>query len=119
MTAEKMQKNATLVERRYNNSAGDGVTPANAGKHFPKRVENAPHRRSHAVNVVIVNVRREDLAFGRRMCAIGFDVDTEVFVMFGIGETVRFPEPVDLRFAGCWTLTRATVKRRQPLRRGS
>src|SRR5437660_9555442 len=102
MTAEKMQINATLVERRYNNSAGDGVTPANAGKHFPKRVENAPHCRSHALNVVIVNVRREDFAFGRRMCAIGFDVDTEVFVMFGIGETVMFLNPsiFDSQIAG-------------------
>src|SRR5437588_4674039 len=119
MTAEKMQINATLAERPYNNSAGDGVTSANAGKHFPKRVENAPHCRSHAVNVVIVNVRREDFAFDRRMCAIGFDVDTEVFVMFGIGETVMFLQPIDLRFADCGNLTLVSVKNRESLRGGS
>src|SRR4029077_5020918 len=87
------------ASRPGDRSTGDGVAPANAGKHFPKRIEDAAHRCTYVVDVVIVDVRVEHFALSRRMFAVSFSVDAEVTVMFRIGEAVMFLQPVDLRFA--------------------
>src|SRR5438128_10598013 len=93
--------------------ARDGVTSTNTGEHFPKRVENALRCGAHLVDVVIVDVRTEHCALGGGMCAVGSDVDAEVFVMFRIGEAVMSFQPVDLRFTNRGNLTFVGVERGQ------
>src|SRR5712691_5879782 len=92
-------------------SATNRVPPANAGEHFPERVENAAHRRPHVVDVVIIDVTAEHLALSGRMLAVGFDVDAEIFVMFWIGEAVMLLQSIDLRFADRRDLTLVSVQR--------
>src|SRR6266568_7662088 len=100
-------------------SARDGVTATNSGEHFPKRVENVLRRGAHLVDVVIVDVRTEHCALGGGMCAVGSDVDAEVFVMLRIGEVVMSFQPVDLRFANRGNLTFVGVQRGQTFGRRS
>ena len=71
-------------------SARDGVASANAGEHFPKRIENATHRCFYRLEIVVVNMRLKHLSLGRRMFAIRFQMNAEVLVVFGIFETVVF-----------------------------
>src|SRR6266404_177640 len=94
-------------------SARDGVTAANSGEHFPKRIEDVLRRRAHLIEVAIVDVAPEQFALGGRMFAIGFDVNTEIFVILRIGEAVMSFQPVDLRFTDCWNLALVGVKRGQ------
>src|ERR1700736_1076777 len=91
--------------RRPPSLARDCVSSANAGEHFPKRVEHAIRRCLDVFEIAVVDIRRKHLALSRGMFAVRFDVDTEVFVMFRIGEAVMLLQPVDLRFTNCGNLT--------------
>src|SRR6266404_2494355 len=100
-------------------SARDGVTAANSGEHFPKRIENALRRRAHLIDVVIVDVAPEQFALDGRMFAVGFDMDAEIFVILRINEAVMLLQPVDLRFTDFWNLALVGVKRGQTFGRRS
>ena len=71
-------------------SARNRVTTAHAGKHLPKRVENAIHGSSHGFEILIGYVSAQQFSLGGRVFAVSFDVNVEVFVMFGISEAVMF-----------------------------
>jgi hypothetical protein len=71
-------------------SARNRVTTAHAGKHLPKRVENAIHGRFHGFGILIAYVSAQQFFLGGRVFAVNFDVHAEVFVMFGISEAVMF-----------------------------
>src|SRR4030095_862478 len=71
-------------------SARNRVTAAHAGKHLPKRVENAIHGSSHGFEILIGHVFAQQFFLGGRVFAVSFDVHAEVFVMFGIIDAVMF-----------------------------
>src|SRR2546429_7279726 len=108
--------NGTTQRPSLQNSATNGVSSANAGKHFPKRIENAPCRRAHIVDVLIVDVCGKHFALGRGMFTISFDVDREIFVMLRIGEAVMFLQSIDLRFPDRWDLALVSIKCGQAFR---
>ena len=74
----------------------DGVAAANAGEHFPKRVENAVNGGSGRRGVIIGDVLIEHRAFGGGVFAVGFDVDTEVLIVTRLGHLVVLDQPFDL-----------------------
>ena len=92
------------TERRgYNSrveysSARDGLTAANAREHVPKRVENAVHRHFHRFEIMGVKVTTQHFALGGRMRAVCFDMDTEILIMLGFGESVMLLESIDFGF---------------------
>ena len=79
-------------------SARDGVTAANAREHVPKRVENAIHRHFHRVEIMDAKVTTQHFALGGRMRAVCFDMDTEILIMLGFGESVMLLESIDFGF---------------------
>jgi hypothetical protein len=64
------------------------MTPTDTGKHFPERIENVIHGGSHCSETPFAKICAEHLSFGRRVFAIGFDMQREITVMFRIREAV-------------------------------
>jgi hypothetical protein len=78
------------------NSTRNSVAPANAGQHFPERIENAIHGSFYGFEIVIVDVRGKHFAFSGGVFAVGFDVDAEILVGVRIIEAVMSLQSVDL-----------------------
>jgi len=89
------------------------MTAAHSGKHFPKRVEDAIHGYSHGFKILIADVSTKQPLLGFRVFAVGFNVDAEVFVVFGISEAIMFFQSVNFGFSDRRDLTFVCVKRRQ------
>src|SRR4029077_15711104 len=97
-------------------SARDRVSPANAGEHFPERVENAVHGCSYGLEVSLVDVRLEHLALGSRVFPIRFEVNREILVVLRVGESVASLQSVYFRFTDRWNLAFVRVERAQSFR---
>ncbi len=91
--------------------AGDGVTAADAGEHFPESIEDAIDSIRSGRGVVVGDILRKHGAFGGGVFAIGFDVDGEVFVIARLGHVVVLDEAFDLRFGDGGNLAFVGVER--------
>ena len=75
------------------------MAAADAGEHFPQRIEDAIDRGGSRRRVVVVDVFRKHVAFGRGMLAVGFDVDGEILVIARGGDVVILDQAFVLRFS--------------------
>src|SRR2546423_7386840 len=105
-TARCAAYRATAPERL----AGDGVTTADAGEHFPKRVQNPGDSSGNRRGVFVSYVFGKHLALGGGMFPVSFDVDTEVFVIARCGEIIVLDQTFDFRFRDGGNLTLVSVE---------